>query len=318
MQIRIFAGTRILATALLLAAVPAFTVATAANGSLVAPGAELKKVGSGFGFTEGPAADANGDVYFSDIPNNRIHKWTQSTGQISVHRENTAKGNGNKFNRRGQLITCEMDNHRVVLDDLKGHIRSLTDSYTSGELHMLNDLWIDAKGGIYFSDFGGGGGPPAGGGVAPGGAAPGGGGERLQLYYISPDYKSVKRVTTDMSGPNGVVGSPDGRILYAADDATVVTYRIGKDGSLSDKHLFLNQRTDGMAMDERGNLYLAGESIRIYTPSGEQIGNIATSEPSANLTFAGKDRKTLFITARTSVYTIQMVVRGAGAPLDRR
>jgi gluconolactonase len=292
-----------LSTAFLaLSAFPAIAVAATSTSKLVAPGAELKTVGSGFGFTEGPAADARGDVYFSDIPNNRIHKWTQRDGKISVHRENTGKGNGNMFNRRGQLVTCEMDNHRVVLDDLKGHITSLTSSYTGGELHMLNDLWIDAKGGIYFSDFGGG----------------GGGGEKLQLYYISPDGKSVKRVTTDMSSPNGVVGSPDGKTLYATDDATVVSYRIGKDGALSDRKLFLNERTDGMTVDERGNLYLSGDSIRIYSPKAALIGTIATPEQSANLTFAGKSRKTLFVTARTSVYTIQMAVRGAGAPLDRR
>jgi gluconolactonase len=188
---------------------------------------------------------------------------------------------------------------------------------------MLNDLWIDAKGGIYFSDFGGAGGPRTGG-APPGGAAPSGPppaasiGEKMQLYYITPDGKSVKRATSDMSGPNGVVGAPDGKTLYATDDATVVSYRIGNDGALSERKLFLNERTDGMAIDERGNLYLSGDSIRIYSPKAEMIGTIATQEQSANLTFAGKNRKTLFITARTSVFTIEMAVRGAGAPLDRR
>jgi len=275
---------------------------------LIASGATLKKVQSGFAFTEGPAADAEGNVYFSDIPSERIYKWACKDGSISVYREKSGRANGLMFDHKGRLVICEMGNNRVTLDDMNGQIIVLADSYNGRRLNSPNDLWIDPNGGIYFSDFlmqrGGKSGPEGG----------------LQIYYISSDYKSLTRVTDDLVAPNGLIGSPDGKLLYIADpgDRKTWVYNIQADGNLSDKRLFCEQGSDGMAIDEKNNIYLTGDSsILIYNPRGDKIEEIVLSERPANMTFAGRERKTLFITAWTSVYTLEMAVRGALTPLDQ-
>jgi gluconolactonase len=272
--------------------------------SLVAPGAELNKVQSGFTFTEGPAADADGNVYFADIPNERILKWTWADGKISVYKEKSGQANGLIFDAKGRLVICEMGNNRVSRDDMKGNITVLADSYNGKKLHMPNDLWIDSKGGIYFSDF-----------MGPGSSEEGG----LQVYYISPDSKTVIRATNDLVAPNGLIGTPDGKILYITDPGAKKTwsYKINPDATLADKNLFCDQSTDGFKLDEKGNLYFSGDAgVTIFSPKGEKIEEIPMSGRCANLTFGGKDRKTLFIAGGTSVYTLEMTVRGALTPLD--
>jgi len=275
---------------------------------LIASGATLNKVQSGFAFTEGPAADAEGNVYFTDIPSERIHKWSCKDGSISVYREKSGRANGLMFDHKGRLVICEMGNNRVTLDDMNGQITVLADSYNGKRLNSPNDLWIDHNGGIYFSDFlmqRGGESTPEGG---------------LQIYYISPDHKSLTRVTDDLVAPNGLIGSPDGKLLYIADpgDSKTWVYNIQADGKLSDKRLFCEQGSDGMTIDEKNNIYLTGgSSISIYNPRGDKIEEIVLSERPANMTFAGRERKTLFITAWTSVYTLEMAVRGALTPLDQ-
>jgi len=275
---------------------------------LIKPGAELKKVADGFTFTEGPAADAEGNVYFTDIPNNRIMKWTWKDDAIAVYREDMPEANGLIFDAQGRLVICEMGTKRVLRDDMAGNISVIADSWNEGNPNMPNDLWIDAAGGIYFSDFGGGGGP--------GSTSTGGG---LQVYYISPDEKTVTRVTDDLTAPNGLIGTPDGTTLYITDPGAGKTYsyQINPDASLSGKKLFCDQFTDGMAMDENGNLYFSGDNaVSVYSPDGKKIEEIPVPGRSANLTFAGPERKTLFITAQTTVYTLEMAVRGAATPLD--
>lgn len=274
------------------------------NSGLVKPGATLKKVADGFTFTEGPAADAEGNVYFTDIPNNRILKWTWKDESIAVYREGTAEANGLIFDAQGRLVICEMGTKRVLRDDMVGNITVIADSWNDGNPNMPNDLWIDAEGGIYFSDFSG-----------PGSSTDGG----LQVYYISPDGKSVTRATDDLTAPNGLIGTPDGMTLYITDPGAGKTfsYQINPDASLSNKTLFCDQSTDGMAMDENGNLYFSGdEAVTVFSPDGKKIEEIAVPGRSANLTFAGPNRKTLFITAQTTVYTLEMAVRGAPTPLD--
>jgi gluconolactonase len=273
--------------------------------SLVQPGAGLKKVADGFRFTEGPAADTGGDVYFSDIPNQRIWKWTWEDDSVAVYRENTGEANGLMFDARGRLVICEMGNKRVTRDDMSGTITVLADSWNCGRPNKPNDLWIDAKGGIYFSDFNMGSGAGA--------------DEGLQVYYILPDGEGVVRATDDLAAPNGLIGTPDGKTLYVTDPGAGKTfsYQIGPDASLSGKTLFCSQPADGMAMDQYGNLYLSGDtSISVFSPEGIKIEEIAMPGRSTNLTFAGPDRKTLFITLGESVYRLGMAVRGALTPLD--
>jgi gluconolactonase len=272
--------------------------------ALVQPGAKISKVADGFSFTEGPAANAEGDIYFTDIPTQKIYKWSWGSGDVSLYRENTGGANGLMFDAGGALIACEMDSKRVTRDDLAGNITVLADSWNNNQPHMPNDLWIDARGGIYFSDF-------------SGPEASGNGG--LQVYYLPPDGKKVTTATTDLTAPNGLIGTPDGKTLYITDPGVSVTYAypIKSDGSLGPRTLFCNQSTDGMAMDENGNLYFSGDScITVFSSDGKKIDEIAMPERSANLTFGGKERKTLFITTQSSVYTLEMTVKGAPTALD--
>jgi gluconolactonase len=264
----------------------------------------LKKVQSGLTFTEGPAADADGNIYFVDIPAERILKWTWADGKITVYKEKSGQANGLIFDAKGRLVICEMGNNRVTRDDMKGNITVLADSYNGKKLNMPNDLWIDSKGGIYFSDF-----------TGPGTTNEGG----LQVYYISPDGKTVSRATNDLVAPNGLIGTPDGKTLYITDPGAKKTYsyKINPDATLTDKKVFCEQSTDGFKLDEKGNLYFTGDTgITIFSPKGEKIDEIPMSGRCANLTFGGKDRKTLFIAGGDSVYTLEMAVKGAPTPLD--
>jgi len=275
---------------------------------LVAPGADVQQVRSGFVFAEGPAADAEGNVYFTDVRAARIYRWSCKEGSVSVHREETGNANGLMFDGKGRLVVCEMGAGRVVLDDMKGNVTVLADSYQGRKLNSPNDLWIDPKGGVYFSDprFG----------RSMEGVQEG----SMQVYYISPDRQALTRVTDDLARPNGLIGTPDGKLLYVADPGEQKTwlYRTRPDGTLADKKLFCSQGSDGMALDERGNVYVTGRStITAYSPDGRRIEEIKFPERPANMTFAGEDRKTLFVTARTSVYTVKMAVRGAPTPLEQ-
>ena len=284
------------------------TIVAQEGAGIVAAGATVTKVQSGFIFTEGPAADSNGNVYFTDVRAERIYLWSCTDGSISVYREKTGWGNGLMFDQNAHLAVCEMGGRRVILDNMEGRITVLADSYKGKKLNSPNDLWIDPMGGIYFSD------PRYGGrmdDVEKG---------SMQVYYISPDHKKLKRVTHDLVKPNGLIGTQDGKILYIADagDNKTWLYKIESDGTLSEKELFCPQGSDGMTRDERNNVYVTGRSsISVYNAKGQKIEEIMFPERPANMTFAGKERKTLFVTARTSVYTITMTVRGAPTPLDQ-
>jgi gluconolactonase len=228
-----------------------------------------------------------------------------------------------------------MGNGRIVRDDLKGNVTVIADSINGKKLLMPNDLWIDPKGGIYFSHMymklpAAGqmpSGPPPDSGLPAGEQAARGGmavgmpagvdTSELGIVYISPDGKKVTRVTTDITGPNGLIGTPDGKILYVGDQGKVWIYKINPDGSLSDKKVFCDKNTDGMAMDEKNNVYItADKSVLIYSPAGELLEEIVMPEGCSNVEFCGKDGKTLFITYRGYIYTLEMMVKGAQLPID--
>ena len=246
-----------------------------------------------------------------------IYKWSWKDDSTAVYRENTGRANGLMFDRQGRLVVCEMGNNRVTLDDMKGTITVLADSYEGKKLHSPNDLWIDPKGGIYFSDWLSKWVRVKGGGKTKAKAVKGG----MQVYYIPPGQKSLMRVTNDLVKPNGLIGTTDGKTLYIAEykDNKTWVYRIQPDGSLSDKKLFCDHGSDGMARDEKNNVYVTGSSsILVYNSKGVKIEEITIPEGQpTNMTFAGKERKTLFITARTLIYTLEMAVRGAPSPLDQ-
>jgi len=273
--------------------------------SVTADGAKVEKLVGGFQFTEGPAADAQGNIFFSDIPNNRIHKWSLSAGHLTVDGklstflENSKGANGLFFDKTGNLIACEGGGRQLVSIDPNGNVTVLADKYEGKRFNSLNDLWIDPKGGIYFTD------PRY------------GNRDNMEqdgehVYYLAPDRKKLIRVVDDMVRPNGIIGTPDGKLLYVTDhggDKTFV-YTINKDGTLSNKKLFAEEGSDGMTIDNEGNVYLTTKAVAVYNSKGEKIETINVPEQPANVCFGGKDKHTLFITARTSLYSLKMRVKG--------
>ncbi len=266
--------------------------------SVVGQEAKVKKLAGGFKFTEGPAADNKGNIFFTDIPNNRIHKWSPD-GKLSTFIENSGGANGLFFDRDGNLLACEMGNGRLVSINLQGEVTVLADSYRNKRFNSLNDLWIDPSGGIYFTDprYGRRDNLPQ---------------DGEHVYYLAGDKKKPVRVIDDMVRPNGVIGTPDGKKLYVADQGGEKTfvYKINTDGTLSDKKLFARQGSDGVTIDNEGNVYLTGEGVSVYNSAGEKIETINVPERPSNLCFGGKDKQRLFITARTSLYWLQMRVKG--------
>lgn len=290
--------TRLLVPLLLCLAFLACAQAPATISDLVAEGAELVPLPGEYKFTEGPAVAANGDVYFTDIPNNRIHRWSPD-GTVSVFFEPTGGANGLMFTRGGNLLACEGSKGRVIGIDPAGGIGVIAAEYEGRRFNSPNDLWIDAAGGVYFTD------PVYGREVVQDGE---------HVYYVPPDRETPVRVIDDLVRPNGVIGTPDGKLLYVADHGDNKTYRysIRPDGTLADKALFCESGSDGMTLDEEGNLYLTGAGVLVFSPGGEQIGAIEVPQRPTNLCFGGPDRRTLLITARTAVYTLHMRLRGAG------
>ena len=264
---------------------------------LVAAGAEVEKLADGFTFTEGPAGDSEGNVFFTDVSNSRIHQWS-ADGELSTFRENTGRANGLYFDKEGNLVVCEGGNRRITSIAITGGETVLADSYDGKKLNSPNDLWVDPRGGVYFSD------PRYGDkeGVEQDG---------FHVYYIRPD-RAVVRVIDNLDTPNGVIGTKDGKLLYVADagGSKTYVYRIQDDGSLTDRKQIAPEGSDGMTLDERGNLYLTRAAVHVYSPEGERISTISVPEQPSNVTFAGKDGKTLFITARTGFYSLRMNVRG--------
>lgn len=271
---------------------------SAQNAGVVATGAKVEKLAGGFAFTEGPAADPNGDIYFSDIPNNRIHKWAVEAKKLSTFREDSGGSNGLYFDKKGNLVACEGSGRRLVSICPKCMVTVLAETYEGKKFNSLNDLWIDPKGGVYFTD------PRYGNrdGIEQDGE---------HVYYLSPDRKKIIRVINDMVRPNGLIGTRDGKTLYVADhgDKKTFVYTINKDGTLSNKKLFAPEGSDGMTIDNQGNIYLTTNAVAVYDKEGRKIETIEVPEGPANVTFGGKDKQTLFITARTSLYAIRMRVK---------
>ena len=267
--------------------------------SLVTSGAQVRKLAGGFKFTEGPAADGKGDVFFTDIPNSRILKWSLD-GTLSTFRENSGRANGLYFDKDGNLLACEGGGRRLVSLTPDNQVKVLAEKYEGKPFNSLNDLWIDPEGGIYFTD------PRYGNrdGMEQDGE---------HVYYLTPCRCKVRRVIDDMVRPNGVIGTPNGKRLYVTDHGGRKTfvYTIEKDGTLSGKKLFCEEGSDGMTIDVKGNVYLTTDVVAIFNRKGEKIETIEIPERPANVTFGGPDRKTLFVTARTSLYSVEMDVKGA-------
>lgn len=267
------------------------------------PNSMLVPVEGSYEFTEGPAVDQSGNVYFSDIHTGKIYRWS-TNGSVTVFLEGLSSPNGLAFDGSGNLIACEGGNGRLISIDPQSRITVLADQYNGTRFNEPNDLWIAPQGGIYFTD------PAFQSPVVQGGE---------YVFYLAPDRGQVTRVINDMVRPNGIVGTDDGKTLYVADYEAGQTfaYDINPDGSLSNKRLFVLTGSDGMDLDARGNLYLTTPNqVRIFNAEGNSLRDIPIQENPTNIAFGGADHQTLFITARTAAYTLQMPARASSASWD--
>ena len=273
--------------------------------NIVAKNAEVVQLGDGYAFTEGPAVDRPGNVYFTDQPNNRIIKWSFSTGELTTFTDDAGRSNGMYFNREGKLVTCADMENEVWVFDMDGSREVLIENFKGKRLNGPNDLWISPKGGIYITD------PLYKRNYWERNPEMEQDGEHV--YFISADGLQFFRVDEDLVKPNGIVGSPDGKQLYVADIGANKTYvyDIEEDGYLTNKRLFVEMGSDGMTIDNKGNIYLTGKGVTVFDKKGSKIAHIPVDAPwTANVCFGGGDRKTLFITASDAVYSLQMKTRG--------
>lgn len=272
--------------------------------SLVSPGAKLVKLAGDFQFTEGPAADAAGNVYFTDQPNDRILKWS-TDGKLSTFLQPSGRSNGLYFDRDGQLLACADEHNQLWTINAQGQHEVLVDGYLDRRLNGPNDLWVHPSGAIYFTD--------------PFYARPywkhsKPEQDETSVYLLSADRQKVSRVAGNFKQPNGLIGTPDGKTLYVSDisDSKTYAYAIADDGTLTDRRLYCSLGSDGMTIDAEGNVYLTGKGVIIFDMDGQRRETIEVPEPwTANVTFGGTDRQTLFITASRGLYAIAMRVAGA-------
>jgi gluconolactonase len=282
---------------------------------IIDPSAGIELIADTFQFTEGPASDKNGNVYFSDIQASRIYVLNLD-GQLTILREPSGRANGLKFDYKGNLLACEGASRSVTSTSPEGKVTVLADRYLGKKLNSPNDLWVDPKGGIYFTD--------------PRYEAtwiwkekdrmgekdmnPDDNEEQeiRGLYYLPPDGRPLRRVAEGFLNPNGVVGTVDRKKLYVSDTYKKETYvfDILEDGSLANRRIFIPEYSDGMTLDERNNVYLTNGGVKIYTPDGKLITTIDLPCKASNVCFGGRDHKTLFITARQGVFSLQMKVSG--------
>ena len=272
-----------------------------AQESIIAEGAKPVAVSQEFKFTEGPAVDKDGNVYFTDQPNDRIMLYSVD-GKMSTFMQPSNRSNGLFFDHDGSLIACADENNemwRINVKD-KSHEVIIKD-YKGKRLNAPNDCWVDAKGGIYFSD--------------PFYKRKWWKHSKSEqdteaVYYLPKGAKEIIRVAADFKRPNGLVS--DGKTMYIADigDKKTYAYDIAEDGSLKNRRLFCSMGSDGMTLDEKGNLYLTGMGVHVFDKAGKKIEHIKIKGWNANVCFGGKDMKTLFITATKSLYTLKMNVKG--------
>ena len=272
---------------------------------VVTPGTTLEKLASGFDFTEGPTCDAEGNVFFTDQPNNRILKWSVDGG-LSTFLEPAGRANGMYFDLAGHLIACADEKNELWSIAPDGTVTVLAGEYGGKRLNGPNDVWVRPDGAIYFTD------PfyerswwthdtmPQ---------------DGQHVYFLSADRGQLVRVIEDLVKPNGIIGSPDGKTLFVADIRAAKTYRydIAPDGSLAGKTLAVDRGSDGLTLDDEGNLYLTGDGVGVFDQAGRQIDKILVPNErwTANVSFGGRRRQTLFITASTGLYAVATRVAGA-------
>ena len=273
--------------------------------SIFASDARLHLISDQFSFTEGPTADNRGNVYFTDQPNDRIWKY-DTEGKLSLFMEGTMRSNGMYFSPEGNLISCADKENQLVSITPDRKITVLVDSLGGKRLNGPNDVWVHPNGDMYFTD--------------PLYERPYWKEEVVRMtsenvYYLPHGADIALIADADIEKPNGIIGTPDGQILYVADIKADKTYRyeIGRNGKLKNRKLFVSQGSDGMTIDNRGNIYLTGKGVTVYNQEGGKIAQIdVPADWTANVCFGGKDHNVLFITASQFVFSLNVLVSGAG------
>ncbi len=289
--------------------------AAAQDNPVIPEGARLEKVWGEGEFTEGPAQGPDGCIYFSDI-GNRIMRFDPATGKTTEYRKPGGRTNGLDFDPQGRLVACEGAStgggRRISITEKDGKVRTLADRWNGKRFNSPNDLTVDTRGRVYFTD-------PRFFGNEPREL------QRESVYRVDPDG-TVTRILKSVVKPNGVMLSPDMKTLYVSDNdydpsgkRLLLAFALHEDGTVGERrelHDFAPGRgIDGMAIDVKGNVYGAAgrgqqAGVHVFDPEGKKIGFIRTPQAPTNCAFGGPDRKTLYVTAGKSLYRIGLKVEG--------
>ena len=272
----------------------------------IGPQGDVRKLHGELQFTEGPTFDGHGNLYFSDIPANRIYK-VDAAGALSVFLEPSNHTNGLMYNR-GRLLACEMDGRLVAIDVASKDTTAFASQYQDQRFNAPNDLVVDRAGGVYFTD--------------PHFRAPTPLPQAVVAVYYAAADGQVTRLIDDLKAPNGVILSPDEKTLYVIPSLQkqMMAYPVVSPGKLGAGKVFCelqqpegkdNTGGDGLTIDTQGNLYItSGLGIQVYDPPGKLLGILSFPEQPANCSFGGPGNHTLFVTARTSLYAVEMEAEG--------
>jgi gluconolactonase len=287
--------------------------------NLITGVAQVERLWHGCRWAEGPAYfPASRGLVWSDIPNDRMLRWDEGSGTVSVFRHPAGYSNGNTVDRQGRLVTCEHGNRRVTRTEHDGSITVLADSYEGKRLNSPNDVVVKSDGTVWFTD------PPYGilsdyeghRGTSEVGAC--------HVYRLDPATGRLEAAATDFDKPNGIAFSPDESLLYVADTGAshdpdgprhIRRFRVGGDGKLSGGEVFAECESgffDGFRLDTESRVWTsAGDGVHCYDPDGTLIGKVLVPEVVANVCFGGLKRNRLFICGTTSLYSVMLTVNGA-------
>jgi len=274
--------------------------------NVVAKGEIVQLVKEGFAFTEGPVPTRDGGIYFSDLlTSDRVHRLAPS-GEITVLREQANSAGGLAMNRDGELFAVETNAKRIT-KYVGGKVTVVTEGSPEKPLLAPNDLILDSKGGIYFTDPG---------------PRPVVAGRIVYVYYLAPGGRQPIIIDDKIARPNGITLTTDGKTLLVDDTVgeTIFAYDIQLDGTVKNRRPFAqlhdipigqNSGGDGMALDRDNRLYVASlTGVQIFDKTGRYLGTIPISRQPSNVAFSGSDKKTLFITAREGLYKLRMLASG--------
>jgi len=263
---------------------------------------QVDRVAGGFRFTEGPVWSREGFLLFSDVPNDQILQYAPGE-KPTVFRDHSNGANGNALDTQGRLYTCESRTRRVVRTDKKGNQQILADKWEGKRLNAPNDIVVRKDGHVFFTD-------PAFGNQQDTREL-----DFYGVYHITP--KGELRLMAKPAGrPNGIAFSPNGRVLYVAnsDEHNVRAYDVDHNGETSGERVVISGVSgvpDGVRVDEKGHVYVAANALAVYDPQGKLSETIELPEKPANCAFGDSDLQTLYITARTAVYRVRRIVKGA-------